>query len=53
MVRVAKEQIAAEQVPDFEVMKVLESLLEHFVYMQSVHGNQRKVKKDACAFGGH
>ena len=53
MIRVAREQIAAEQLSDVEVMKVLESLLEHFVYMQGVHGNQKKVMKDGDVFGGH
>ena len=48
MSKVARECIAAEQLSDVEVMKVLELLLEHFVYMQGVHGNQRKVKKAAC-----
>ena len=46
MVKVASEQIGTEESSDIEVVKVLELLLEHFVYMQGVHGNQRKVKKD-------
>ena len=52
MVRMAREHVAAEQLSDREVVKVLESLLEHFVYMQGVHGNQKKVKGDVHVFGG-